>query len=90
MSKILGITIAAARVSRASKSKGLLTRCPATFSTTSDAQAEKPKLSGPGYSKRLKGFDAPTVWQEFTPLANANKAINLGQGFPGKATGDYF
>ncbi|TDH65036.1 uncharacterized protein CCR75_005637 [Bremia lactucae] len=33
-------------------------------------------------SKRLEGFDQSTVWQEFTPLALENKAINLGQGFP--------
>lgn len=55
-------------------------------------------------ANRLRGFDAPTVWQvrlfigstlwvhsskyllyfvkEFTPLANAHKAVNLGQGFP--------
>jgi hypothetical protein len=24
---------------------------------------------------RLKGFDAPTVWQEFTPLAIQNKVL---------------
>ncbi len=35
------------------------------------------------------GFDAPTVWSEFTPLANANKAVNLGQGFPDWATPDF-
>jgi len=33
-------------------------------------------------ASRLIGFDKPTVWAEFTPLAIANKAINLGQGFP--------
>eukprot|EP01099_Mayorella_cantabrigiensis_P001418 TRINITY_DN1614_c0_g1_i1.p1 TRINITY_DN1614_c0_g1~~TRINITY_DN1614_c0_g1_i1.p1 ORF type:complete len:441 (-),score=74.58 TRINITY_DN1614_c0_g1_i1:156-1412(-) len=33
-------------------------------------------------AERLKGFDAPTVWSEFTPLANQHKAVNLGQGFP--------
>ena len=33
-------------------------------------------------SSRLKGFDAPTVWQEFTPLSNKLKSVNLGQGFP--------
>ena len=31
---------------------------------------------------RLVGFDAPTVWHEFTPLSNKLGAINLGQGFP--------
>jgi hypothetical protein len=30
-------------------------------------------------ARRLKGFDAPTVWGEFTPLAIQNKAVNLGQ-----------
>lgn len=38
--------------------------------------------SKPHYAKRLVGFDKPTVWQEFTPLAVAHKACNLGQGFP--------
>ena len=33
-------------------------------------------------SSRLKGFDAPTVWGEFTPLSNKYKSMNLGQGFP--------
>ena len=31
---------------------------------------------------RLKGFDGPTVWHEFTPLAKEVGAVNLGQGFP--------
>lgn len=31
---------------------------------------------------RLRGFDAPTVWSEFTPLSNKYKSVNLGQGFP--------
>ena len=31
---------------------------------------------------RLAGFDLPTVWSEFTPLATTSGAINLGQGFP--------
>ncbi|TMW68734.1 hypothetical protein Poli38472_006202 [Pythium oligandrum] len=31
---------------------------------------------------RLHGFDQPTVWHEFTPLAIQHKAVNLGQGFP--------
>eukprot|EP00743_Colponemidia_sp_Colp-15_P002954 GILK01003195.1.p1 GENE.GILK01003195.1~~GILK01003195.1.p1 ORF type:complete len:438 (+),score=63.17 GILK01003195.1:40-1314(+) len=31
---------------------------------------------------RLAGFDAPTVWHEFTPLAIEHNAVNLGQGFP--------
>merc|ERR1712238_184991 len=33
-------------------------------------------------SKRLTGLDAPTVWQEFSPLAIKHKSVNLGQGFP--------
>lgn len=31
---------------------------------------------------RLRGFDAPTVWSEFTPLSQEHKSVNLGQGFP--------
>lgn len=34
------------------------------------------------FAQRLEGFDAPTVWAEFTPLANQHGAVNLGQGFP--------
>ncbi|KAF1318959.1 Kynurenine-oxoglutarate transaminase, partial [Globisporangium splendens] len=33
-------------------------------------------------ASRLDGFDQPTVWHEFTPLANQHQAVNLGQGFP--------
>ena len=33
-------------------------------------------------ASRLRGFDAPTVWQEFTPLSIKHKSVNLGQGFP--------
>jgi len=33
-------------------------------------------------ASRLNGFDTPTVWGEFTPLANEHDACNLGQGFP--------
>ncbi|CAM9520047.1 unnamed protein product, partial [Heterosigma akashiwo] len=33
-------------------------------------------------ASRLAGFDAPTVWHEFTPLAKEYGACNLGQGFP--------
>jgi kynurenine--oxoglutarate transaminase/cysteine-S-conjugate beta-lyase/glutamine--phenylpyruvate transaminase len=31
---------------------------------------------------RLDGLDKPTVWHEFSPLANEYSAVNLGQGFP--------
>jgi hypothetical protein len=31
-----------------------------------------------GFATRLNGFDRPTVWHEFTPLANKHGAINLG------------
>ena len=34
------------------------------------------------FAQRLNGFDRPTVWHEFTPLANKHGAVNLGQGFP--------
>jgi DNA-binding transcriptional MocR family regulator len=33
-------------------------------------------------SPRLDGLDKPTVWHEFSPLANEYNAVNLGQGFP--------
>lgn len=35
------------------------------------------------------GFDAPTVWSEFTPLSQKHKSVNLGQGFPDWATPDF-
>jgi kynurenine--oxoglutarate transaminase/cysteine-S-conjugate beta-lyase/glutamine--phenylpyruvate transaminase len=33
-------------------------------------------------ASRLRGYDFVNVWQEFSGLANAHKAVNLGQGFP--------
>ena len=36
-----------------------------------------------GMPQRLMQFGAPSVWLEFSPLAQSTKAINLGQGFPG-------
>lgn len=33
--------------------------------------------------QRLLQFGAPSVWLEFSPLAQSTQAINLGQGFPG-------
>ncbi|RHY33828.1 hypothetical protein DYB32_001564 [Aphanomyces invadans] len=33
-------------------------------------------------AERLTGFDRPTVWHEFTPLAIQHNSVNLGQGFP--------
>eukprot|EP00276_Gloeochaete_wittrockiana_P008805 CAMPEP_0184658024 /NCGR_PEP_ID=MMETSP0308-20130426/23329_1 /TAXON_ID=38269 /ORGANISM="Gloeochaete witrockiana, Strain SAG 46.84" /LENGTH=415 /DNA_ID=CAMNT_0027096599 /DNA_START=186 /DNA_END=1436 /DNA_ORIENTATION=- len=38
---------------------------------------------------RFKGFDEPTVWHEFTPLANKHNAVNLGQGFPNWKAPDF-
>lgn len=40
-------------------------------------------------SKRLKGFEAPTVWMEFSPLSVQHKSVNLGQGFPDWPTPDF-
>jgi aspartate/methionine/tyrosine aminotransferase len=42
-----------------------------------------------GFADRLTGFDRPTVWHEFTPLANKHGAINLGQGFPDWKSPDF-
>jgi kynurenine--oxoglutarate transaminase/cysteine-S-conjugate beta-lyase/glutamine--phenylpyruvate transaminase len=36
-------------------------------------------------ANRVEKYAATTVWQTFTPLAIATKAVNLGQGFPGWA-----
>ncbi|GLD94990.1 hypothetical protein PINS_up003615 [Pythium insidiosum] len=46
-----------------------------TRETTSPATPDR-------LATRLRGFDQPTVWHEFTPLALAHQAVNLGQGFP--------
>eukprot|EP01035_Chromulina_nebulosa_P022031 gene22031-28516_t len=40
-------------------------------------------------ANRLIGFDSPTVWQEFTPLANKHQSVNLGQGFPNWDTPEF-
>ena len=32
--------------------------------------------------ERLQNFGKPSVWLEFSPLAQANGSLNLGQGFP--------
>jgi kynurenine---oxoglutarate transaminase / cysteine-S-conjugate beta-lyase / glutamine---phenylpyruvate transaminase len=40
-------------------------------------------------ASRLRGFEAPTVWQEFTPLAVSLGSVNLGQGFPDWDTPDF-
>src|SRR3546814_14816662 len=40
-------------------------------------------------ARRLDGFNAPTVWHEFTPLANKHSAVNLGQGFPNWECADF-
>ena len=47
-------------------------------STTMSSQEETSQL----LSRRLDGLDKPTVWHEFSPLANECRAVNLGQGFP--------
>lgn len=36
----------------------------------------------PPIPNRVKSFDAPSVWLEFSPLAKITNAVNLGQGFP--------
>jgi len=52
-------------------------------------QMRKLLQRGLGTAARLRGFDAPTVWQEFTPLAVKLGAVNLGQGFPDWPTPDF-
>jgi aspartate/methionine/tyrosine aminotransferase len=34
------------------------------------------------FASRLDGLNKPTVWHEFSPLANEYGSVNLGQGFP--------
>jgi DNA-binding transcriptional MocR family regulator len=40
-------------------------------------------------ARRLDKFGLETVWQEFSPLAAATGAVNLGQGFPDWASPDF-
>jgi len=53
-----------------------------TTATTTTAVFLEKTSSDFRLAHRLDGLDKPTVWHEFTPLANLNNAINLGQGFP--------
>ncbi len=46
------------------------------------AQSETSVPASHKLASRLDGFDGPTVWHEFTPLAKEHSAVNLGQGFP--------
>lgn len=41
---------------------------------------QRPIFSSP---RRFEQFGSPSVWLEFSPLATACDAVNLGQGFPG-------
>ena len=52
----------------------------AHYSTTKGNNNEADNLSI--LAKRLVGLDSPTVWQEFSPLSEEYKSINLGQGSP--------
>jgi|MDTB01.1.fsa_nt_gb kynurenine--oxoglutarate transaminase/cysteine-S-conjugate beta-lyase/glutamine--phenylpyruvate transaminase len=40
-------------------------------------------------ASRLRGFDTPTVWNEFSPLADQTGSVNLGQGLPNWQTPDF-
>ena len=53
-----------------------------SLSTSSSTTTTPPPTTGSLLALRLQGLDAPTVWQEFSPLATQYQAINLGQGFP--------
>ena len=54
----------------------------ALYSTTKTASSSPSRGIESVLASRLQGLDAPTVWQEFSPLAAQYNAINLGQGFP--------
>eukprot|EP01104_Vermistella_antarctica_P013586 TRINITY_DN4137_c0_g1_i1.p1 TRINITY_DN4137_c0_g1~~TRINITY_DN4137_c0_g1_i1.p1 ORF type:complete len:465 (+),score=80.14 TRINITY_DN4137_c0_g1_i1:57-1451(+) len=49
--------------------------------TTPAVTATNNRMSGIRPAPRLDGF-GPTVWHEFTGLAQKHKSANLGQGFP--------
>jgi kynurenine--oxoglutarate transaminase/cysteine-S-conjugate beta-lyase/glutamine--phenylpyruvate transaminase len=48
------------------------------LSSTKKSSVEVSSILAP----RLEGLDRPTVWHEFSPLANEYGSVNLGQGFP--------
>jgi kynurenine--oxoglutarate transaminase/cysteine-S-conjugate beta-lyase/glutamine--phenylpyruvate transaminase len=40
-------------------------------------------------SKKVKGFDEPTIWYKFSRLAQTTNSLNLGQGFPDWEPADF-
>lgn len=48
------------------------------------------KFRQPQRVTRMRPFGGPSVWLEFSPLAQLTGAINLGQGVPGWAPPDFF
>lgn len=71
-------------VSSLSSSSSLFSRL---FSSTSRMSSSSPRPFNEFHpARRLAKFSAPTVWHEFTPLAQQSGAVNLGQGFPGWST----
>ena len=56
------------------------TLCPTTrFTIAAMSSKSGTSFEFSGKAQRLRGFDAPTVWGEFSPLAVKHNAINLGQ-----------
>ena len=70
-----------ARVSRTA-----ITRTPSRMMASSSTPTSG---FSPRPAARIEPISGPTVWHEFTPLAVAHGAINLGQGFPGWAAPDF-
>jgi len=62
-----------------SSSLGRNTILKSSSSSSSDSSSSS---SSSILSPRLHGLDQPTVWHEFSPLAQEYDAVNLGQGFP--------
>lgn len=41
-------------------------------------------------TKKISGFDQPTIWYKFSKLAMQTKSANLGQGFPDWKSPDFY
>ena len=94
-SRRVALTRAAGRVGKSGAASrritiasGLALSPARTYSSGFDSGSASSSGSGSARfprAQRLAGFDGPTVWEEFTPLALRTKSINLGQGAPGFA-----
>jgi aspartate/methionine/tyrosine aminotransferase len=41
-------------------------------------------------TKKIKGYEKPTIWYKFSKLAATTNSLNLGQGFPDWSTPEFY